>query len=168
MAACDPAVHVVEFPDVGRGQQAVRDIRAGEVVLEVSLAENCWTAALAASSPELRCISDGACQGLISERDLIALHLAVSWSDEAPPGPRADHARELSSTRLDLPLMWSDEELHYLSGQMSPHCLRSLRAACRLASSHLGLFRPYPSVPTQLALLVFRRPFFSSATSFRA
>ena len=105
-------VERADFEDSGRGLGCIRDVEAGEELLEIPLA-HCWHGAASLHVPELAALVTSA-GGALRDFDATALHLLIERS-KGSESVRWAHLQELPAG-YDSTLFWSDTELEELKG----------------------------------------------------
>eukprot|EP00933_Yihiella_yeosuensis_P036281 TRINITY_DN30012_c0_g1_i1.p1 TRINITY_DN30012_c0_g1~~TRINITY_DN30012_c0_g1_i1.p1 ORF type:complete len:746 (+),score=145.37 TRINITY_DN30012_c0_g1_i1:130-2367(+) len=113
-------VKVQDFPETGRGLGATKDLKEGDVMLEIPL-KYCWTPSRARAIPELQSLSSSS---ELSDKDMLFLHLMIEASKGGSEPWISSHLKELPTLEeVGLPLSWSEEERAELEGsEAHTHC----------------------------------------------
>ena len=106
-----PLVVEHDFEETGRGYRCLRDIKQGEELLAIPLAD-CWTAADARATAQLKPVMDADPE--LSDVNVTALHLLVERA-KGPQSTRWAHLQQLP-IEYDATLFWSAEQLSEIKG----------------------------------------------------
>lgn len=106
-----PLVVEHDFEETGRGYRCLRDIKQGEELLAIPLAD-CWTAADARATAQLKPVVDADPE--LSDVNVTALHLLVERA-KGPQSTRWAHLQQLP-IEYDATLFWSAEQLSEIKG----------------------------------------------------